>query len=270
MPRLSTFARELLKTTPRRKPEPEPPPRSPSWFWWLLANALAACFAVLSWVGCLWLFQHPEEPTNYRLLKKLGRAPEIQRFTALDAPPGNSAQPPSLYRRFFSLTPDETTALNRQFLRNYLGNLTKPTLVTYIEGDFRVLRARPLGNADLFHPGFVVRAQALVKPREDRTAAPYPLLVDYLFPADHPEAVHWFSPGDLFTIRKVPNCAAVLHAARFDEGDEPALCLTVVPVACGEYEAGTGRKFTIEPPSGLNPAAQFPPLGTEKNLMLPE
>ncbi len=254
----------------RRKEDPDPPPRRPSWFWWTLANSLAACFAVLSWVGCLWLFQHPEEPTNYRILKKLGRAPVIQHFTALDAPAGNSSEPRAIYQRFFGLSNKELDTFNHQLLRNYLSNLSKSALVTYVEGDFRVLRVRPLGSDDFFRPGFVVRAQAMVKPDEDRDPAPWPLLVDYLFPTDNPRAASWFSPGDMFVIRKIPNCAAVVHVTRFDEGDEPALCLTVVPVAAGEYEVGSNHKFWIQTPSNLIPSAPLPPFGPEKNLLLPK
>jgi hypothetical protein len=131
------------------------------------------------------------------------------------------------------------------------------------------LRVRPLGEADLFHPGFVVRMQALVRPEEDRDPAPYPLLVDYLFPTNHPAAARWFAPGDLFVARQVPNCATILHAARFEEGEEPALCVTVVPLACGEYEVGSGRKFAIAAPQEINPSALFPPLGAEQDLLLP-
>ena len=255
---------------PRRTIELAAPPRRPSWFWWLLANSLAACFAVLSWYGCLWLFQHPEEPTNYRILKKLGRAPTIQPHTALDAPAGNASDPRAIYQRFFALSAAELQAFNHQLLRNYLSNLSKSTLVTYVEGDFRVLRVRPLGPDDLFQPGFVVRAQALIKPDENREAAPWPLVVDYLFPSADRKAARWFSAGDLFVIRKIPNCATILHVDRFDEGDEPAMCLTVVPVATGEYEIGKDHKFSIESPANFNPAASLPPLGPEKSLKLPK
>lgn len=254
----------------RPKDIPTPPPSRPWWFWWALANSLAACFAVLSWVACMWLFQHPENPKVFRLLKKIGRAPELRPYTALDAPSGNSASPQSLRSQVFSLDGEALERLNTQLLRNYLDNLSRPALTNYLEGDFRVLRVRALGPSDLFATGFVVRAQALVRPDEKHDPVPWPVLVDYMFPTADKQASEWFSAGDLFVIRKVPNCACVIHAARFDEGDEPALCLTVAPVAYGDYEVGTSRKFSIKPPTDFNPAAPLPPFGPEPHLILPK
>ena len=53
----------------------EPPPKRPPYFWWALANALALCFAVVSWMVCLHVFGNPEIPRNYEILRKIGRLP---------------------------------------------------------------------------------------------------------------------------------------------------------------------------------------------------
>ena len=104
---------------PAGKPEPEPEPRRhrPSWFWWTLINVTAACFAILAWVGCLFVFTHPEKPENYRWLKKIGRTPQLHPYTALDAPAGTEAGPRSLYRKFLPLSTREITMLNPRLLR---------------------------------------------------------------------------------------------------------------------------------------------------------
>ena len=89
-----------------------PPPRRPAYFWWLLANALALCFAVVSWTVCLHVFGNPEIPRNYEILRKIHRLPELKRYTVLDVPNGSLLDPKGLYSRFFGLSPDQLTRLN--------------------------------------------------------------------------------------------------------------------------------------------------------------
>ncbi len=82
----------------------EPVPRRHSYFWWVLANALALCFAVISWAVCLQVFGNPEIPRNYEILRKLGRLPQLKRYTVLDVPNGNLLDPkgPSAITASFS------------------------------------------------------------------------------------------------------------------------------------------------------------------------
>ena len=130
-------------------------------------------------------------------------------------------------------------------------------LIHYVEGEYRVTDTRPLGKNDFFQPGIAVRAQALVKPDEFSDPAPWPVVIEYLFPTDNPKAIGLFRKGDIVSVRKTPNCAIVLHADKIKSGDEQKLCLTVVPIAYGDYQAGD-TSFGIDPPAPLNPAAQFP------------
>ena len=65
-------------------------------------------------------------------------------------------------------------------------------------------------------------------------------------------------PADTLEVKKSPNCAAILHIERVTEGDEPLVCLTVVPIAYGPYRVGDQLTFGIEPPAEVNPAARFP------------
>jgi hypothetical protein len=250
----------------RRRDEPPPRQRRPSWFWWTLGNLTALCFAVLAWVGCLFLFSHPEHPRNYQLLERLGRTPQLTAFTALNAPAGTPANPRSLYRKFLPLTNRQLALLNPRLLRNYIHNFDQPLLNTYIEGEFRIRTVRPLTPGDLFFPGFAVRAQAEVRHHQNQGTAAYPVWIDYLFPTARVEAANWFTPGDLILIEKISDCAVVLHASR-TTGDDPQLVLTVVPIACGEHAVGA-RTFPIAPPARLNPTARLPafppPTGVEQ------
>lgn len=236
----------------------EPPPRRPAYFWWLLANGLAICFAVFSWVICLHIFRHPENPRNYEILRRMKRLPELKRYGLLEAPSAVSLAPRELYRKFYGFDDAARKRLNEALLRNYLVNFERPLLLTYIEGNYRVEEVRPLGEKDFFEPGFAVRGRAMVKPDEFTEAAPYPVIIEYLFPTVDRAAFSWFKPGDTLSVSKVPNCAAVLNVSRVMVEDEQILCVTVVPIVYGDYQVGPERSFSIEPPDYFKPGAAFP------------
>ncbi|MGE9269518.1 MAG: hypothetical protein ACQKBU_01835 [Verrucomicrobiales bacterium] len=239
--------------------EPEAPKRRKAHFyWWTLANVLAGCLAILSWVLCLHIFGHPEIPKNYEILKKLDLAKPAPGFVLQEAPPGDAADPRALYRRYAELDELSTARLNRGLIRNYLTELDEPGLIQYIEGDFEITLVRELSTSDLFHPGIAVRARAMVQPDEFSEAAPWPVTIDYLFPTHDTTAIHWFRPGDRMAISKVPNCALLLHVARSEHDDTPLVRLTVAPVAMGKYQVGEDQSFIISTPPALNPRAPFP------------
>jgi hypothetical protein len=242
----------------------EPAPRRPAYFWWLLANALALCFAVLSWTFCLTVFRSPEVPRNYEILRMLGRLPEIKRHTILDAPNGNVLDPRGLYSRFFPLSAEQAKDINTRLMRNYLTNFEQPLALTYIEGDFQVETIRPLGAEDFISEGFVVRARAMVKPDDFTKPAPYPVVIDYIFPTQDAKAADAFQTGDLLSVKKSPNCAAILHGVRSVDEDDPFVCLTVIPIAYGTYRVGEDITFQIEPPTSVRPGAHFPHFDMEQ------
>lgn len=232
----------------------EPPPRRPAYFWWTLANALAICFAVVSWFVCLQVFGNPETPRNYQILEKLGRLPVLKRYTVLDVPNGNVLGPKELYKRYFGYTEEQRVRANSLLMRNYLTNFDRPLLLTYIEGDYQVDQVKVLGGDDFFDPGIVVRAQALVKPDDFTKPMPYPVFIEYLFPTRQTEAAKSFEIGDTLGVKKSPNCAAVVHISKIIHEDDPALLLTVIPIAYGSYQLGDAGAFQIEPPKKLRPS----------------
>ncbi|WP_193214658.1 hypothetical protein [Luteolibacter marinus] len=248
----------------RRDKEPPPKKRSPAYYWWTLANVVALCLAVLSWLLCLHVFNHPEIPRNYELLKKLKRVEPPEDLPEMEAPPGDSADPRAFYRRYAGLSSDELAQFNAALMRNYLTNLKEPKLIQYAEGNYRVEQVRPLGPDDLFHPGFAVRGRAMIAPDEFSKPAPWPVVIEYLFPTDNPEASGWIAPSDLLSVAKFPNCAMLLHVSRLENEDTPVVCLTVVPIAFGTFKAGKDRQFDLKAPAELNPAAPLPAFPLEQ------
>jgi hypothetical protein len=232
--------------------------RRAHYYWWTLANTLAGCAAILSWLLSLHVFGHPEIPRNYKILQRLGLEQPAPGFALQQAPPGDAADPRALYRRYAQLDDRARTRLNRALMRNYLTGLGEPGLIQYVEGDFEVTAVRRLGAEDLFHPGIAVRARAMIRPDEFSEATPWPVTIDYLFPTQHSAVGNWFARGDRLEVAKVPNCAMLMHVARSDGGDTPVVRLTVVPIATGRYQVGSDRSFSIAAPEHLNPAAAFP------------
>ncbi|WP_035604425.1 hypothetical protein [Haloferula sp. BvORR071] len=245
---------------PNRR-DKEPPPkkkRPPAFYWWTLANVLALCLAVLTWLLCLHIFGHPEIPRNYEILRKLHRTVPPEDLSELNAPAAESADPRAFFRRYAALKDEDLKLLNAALMRNYLTNLKEKNLIQYAEGDYRIDKVRLLGPDDVFQPGFAVRAQAMVRPDELTDAAPWPVMIEYLFPTNETSASSWMSPGDMLKVSKFPNCAMLLHVSRSEGEDTPVICLTVVPIAFGEFQVGKNRAFTLEVPKELNPGGFLP------------
>ncbi|MDP7656308.1 MAG: hypothetical protein QF706_09550, partial [Roseibacillus sp.] len=169
--------------------------RRPPWFWWTLAQLLAGAFAVASWSFCLFLFSLPERTWNYETLRKLGRITPVVAYDPIEAPEGTSADPQGLLAKFYSLDNEQIEAHNLHYKRNYITNFTKPEVVHYIEGTYRLTGTRALTEEDFFHPGLVSRLEAVVRTDELADPSPYPVIVELLLPLKSPVDAGLFSTG---------------------------------------------------------------------------
>lgn len=239
-----------------------PPPRRPAYFWWLLANALALGFAVLSWAVCLRVFGHPEIPSHYEILRKIGRLPQIRSHDPGSAPQGQALDPRGLYAKYSALEGAPLERFNTILLRNYLRNFESLQSLVYVEGDFQVEGARPLTTGDFVPHGTVVRLRAMVKPDEFSEPAPFPLWIDLVLPSTDAAAgraaAGAFKPGDTFALRRAPACAAVIRVARAANKGEDGLVLIAVPIARGELRAPDGSAVPVAAPAEVNPGARSP------------
>lgn len=237
----------------------EIPLRRPAYFWWLLANILAACFAVVSWMACLYLFRNIEVPGNYEFLDKLGRLPVRKAVEAERPPEGVAMGPLDLYRRFYGLNEEDAGRLNGLMVRNYLNNFSRPHFLTYVEGDYRVKSARPLTGDDFIPSGIVASAQAMVRPDDASAAAPYPVWIEMILPGAPPEMAAELREGDLLRLRRNPTCVAVLHACKVKSGGDELLWITVMPLTDGPWQdLGDRQPIPIEVPAKLRPRAGLP------------
>ncbi len=242
-------------------PRTDPPiaKSRPAYFWWALANVLAACFAVVSWMTCLYVFRNIEVPGNYELLGKIGRLPQLKPVDPARPPDGAALGPMELYRRFYGLDATESAEVNSLMLRNYLNNLSKPPLVTFVEGDYRVSEVRELAAGDFISSGLVVEAQAMVRPSESGEMAPYPVWLEVLFPAAPAAAASVVPKGGLLQLRRSPSCVVVLNAAKMKSGGEERLLITAIPTSEGEWkDTGDRGLIPIQVPETIDPRAGLP------------
>lgn len=237
----------------------EEPIKRPPYFWWLLANGLALCFAVLAWVFCLYVFGNPELPRNYAILKKLGRLPKLERYSALKVPDGNLYDPRRQYSSYINRDAEQLALLNSQLIRNYLTNYPRTLALTYIEGTYEVQAGRVLTEADYFPHGVVLSARAMVKPDEFTKALPYPVTIELVLPNAPPTVLEKCPPGFQLELRKSPHCCAILHVEKNAGEDEQIVHLTVTPIAYNNrYPLTDTIAFSVEPPEEVNPAAGLP------------
>lgn len=252
---------DVVKKGKKAKPVLDEGEKRPAYFWWVLANLFALSFAIVSWQMCLYVFGRPENPRNYRILQKIGRAPVIEDRELLKVPFADSINAVEMYQRFMTMKDRDREEYNVTLLRNYLMNFENRLLMNYVEGTFEVERVRPLTAKDFFGEGFVVQARALVESRDSSKPQHYPVRVEYLFPTENKVAFSWFKPNDLLTIAKIPNCATVLHVAKEKGEAGEVICVTVVPIVFGEYRVGKDRSFRLAVPKEVHPGANFPVFG---------
>lgn len=232
--------------------------KRPPIFWWVLANLLAGAFAVISWTTCLYIFNYPERPSNYEILRKLNRITPVTEFTPADCPDGDPADPKIAFKKFFPLKDKRVKALNLAQKRNYLTNYQDPSPLTYVEGDYIVSDIQQLSETDFFSPGLAVRAQATVQTEERDEAAAYPVVIELLLPTAETPTNNFYKKGDTITLARATHRAVVLAVTKLGTPEEPLICLTVVPLSYGHYLATDGTPLPLSPPDPLNVEAPIP------------
>ncbi|MGJ8723448.1 MAG: hypothetical protein ACSHYB_02735 [Roseibacillus sp.] len=254
-----------------------PVKRRPNFFWWTLINALALAFAVLSWVGCYFIFNFPEKPWNYSLLQKLGRIPEITFLEGSNLPKATTLLPEQLYGMIYQrqtssgalpklLDPTTLQTLNLQLKRNYITNFKKPMNLNYVRGTWRILSVRELNDNDFVTQGFAVLAQALAIPTEQENSTnpellPFPVELEIILPTAAGTKIPAnteITADNTFEIDRARNGLIIIHIARGGTADEPVSRLTTIPLLDKPFTLAEDARIKLSPPTKLNPKATFP------------
>lgn len=222
----------------------EKPQTRTGFFWWsvIILLLIGACFA--SWIGSFYVVAHPENPTCYRLLKKLKRLDPPKRFEVTQVPTGDFVTVAQLLERFGKIGPEEMANRNAEMLRAYIMNFreTKKPPV-YVIGRFDVVETHQLGGGDLFPSGAVVLAQSLDSPQ---------VLLESIFPAKPNTASAIRASvrtGTDFTLARSRDLLALIHVARLDDG---RMQFTAVPLPYGGWQVRrAGGEFKLSSPEEL-------------------
>ena len=232
-------------------------PGRPAYFWWFIANGLALCFALTSWLVCLEVFGNPEVPRNYEMLRRIGRIPEIRLFAADDLPDGVTLDAEGLYSRFYPSPKDQLKKFNARMMRNYLTNFDGPEAVVYVEGEYRIEKVRKLKDGDFISSGLVVRACAMVSPDEGLDPRPYPVWLDCVIPTSDAAVERAFPIGGTLKLGGASK-VTLMHVGRIGGAAGEALCMTVTPLTAGGFRAGEDQRIEIKAPARVRPGAVFP------------
>ncbi len=255
-----------------------PAQRKPNFFWWALINALALAFAVLSWVGCYFLFNFPEKPWNYQLLKQLGRIPEISFFEGSDLPKATTLPPKQLYGIIYQRSEEENDSspklldattlqtLNQQLKRNYITNFKKASNLNYVRGTWRILSVRQLKEDDFVTQGFAVLAQALAIPADQENSTnpqllAFPVELEIILPTTAgvtiPEDTE-ITEDNVFELDRARHGLIIIHTTSSGTSDEPVSRLTAIPLLKRPFNLTTDAEIELTAPSAVNPKGRFP------------
>ncbi|HLB32943.1 MAG: hypothetical protein A3F67_02420 [Verrucomicrobia bacterium RIFCSPHIGHO2_12_FULL_41_10] len=229
-----------------------------SMFGWTIFIFLLMGFALFCWMGSFYIFGHPEKASNYRLLKRLHKLEEPQRFEITAAPRGEFLKPGQLLERFGHLAPPDMEQTNGGLLRNFLRNYHQThDLVPYAVGTYKVLAAFPLTEKNFFYPGMVALLQAIEQPE---------ILLEQAFTSDikNLSALEKaLQSGQEIKLEKPSDLSAIIFSERLSDG---RIKLTTMPLLYGTYGAKQDTSsFSLEPPSQLNIEAGLPLL-TKKEI----
>ena len=223
-------------------------------FGWTVFILLMCGFAVACWIGTFYIFTHPEEPFNYRILAKLKRLDPPKRFELTAAPPGEFLPPDKLLTKFGAMTAgqldEESKNLLRSYLRNYDHQVGK---IPYVTGKFTVLDSFPMDPNKFMDSGSAVLAQSVEVPT---------IYIEHLFPAstEHLAAMQrTLTSGLGIELRRSYDLSTVIHIQDLGNG---RLLFTCVPLLYGPY--GTTQKgsgFQLDPPKTVNVKAGLPLIG---------
>jgi len=232
--------------------------RRPPYFFWFLGFILAICFTVLSWSLCIAIFNNPENPRNYEILRFWGRLPEHKAYTSQTAPghPANSA--PFLRKSFLEFLEPELATVNHSLLHSYLTNFQTNTFCTYLKGPYRVTNTRKLTKDDIIEQGFVVQLRAYLQPDEYNKIAPYPVVAEIIFPTSHTDYHKGYQKGDMLELGITPYFASLLHVGKVEQKDDDTIILLTAVSLAEKINPPHEGPFNLTPPTELKLHAKFP------------
>jgi hypothetical protein len=233
------------------------PRRKDNLFLWTVFLLLLVGMSMGCWIGSYLIFNRPELPLSYRILRKLKKIDLPQRFKVSAAPQGEFLTAEKLYERYNRMSPSELREINRQLERSFLRNYpVSAQTVPYVKGLFTILNSYELKPTDFFPAGVVVLA----------VSADYPkLMIEHVYSADAsvaPLIKRNLQTGMDIELRRTYDLTAVVQITKLPNG---VIQLTTVPLNYGSYAfTGASGGFSLEPPLDLRVSAGWPLIRNER------
>jgi hypothetical protein len=221
-----------------------PPPPDTSLFWWTILIFVLTGLATFSWMGSLYVFNHPEKPKNYRLLAKLKKIEPLKKFSESDLPQGKFQSAKELYRQYFGYESLELDTFNNLLKRSYIQNY-RDQAPLYLKGDFTIDKVVDLTANDIFSRGLVIRATSEDLPN---------VQIELILPTDEIPK-NRPSTGDELRLKNNHLFASLIHVSR---PDSESLCFTAVPLTYPQYQVSETEKIALRPPTLLNLTGTWP------------
>ncbi len=200
--------------------------------------------ATFCWFFSIVLFAQPEKPFHYRILAKVKKLEPLRKFSPLSVPQGKFLGPREVLAQYYSHTPEflslENDLLKRAYIRNYKDQTPK-----YVKGEFTIIGARELKEADVFSEGWVARARANEIEDVD---------IEIIFPGVKIAPVGYVT-GDKIKLDQTTTFASTVHVQKLP-GDR--ICVTVLPLAYQGFEIAKVGTVKMDVPQALNMDAPWP------------
>lgn len=245
-------ARQTVKDDILRPPvEYDRRKRGDNLFLWTVFLLVLVGLVMACWVGSYLIFNRPELPISYKILRKLKKIDLPQRFAVNAAPAGEFLTPAKLFDRYNAMSPAALRDLNHNLERNYLRNYAAGSQqVAYVTGRFTILDSYQLKPENFIPSGVVVLGVSAEQPK---------LLIEHIYSAEAsvaPLMKENLQTGMDVDFRRTYDLTAVLHVARLASGH---IQITAVPINYGSYAfTGANGGFSLAPPLELHVAAGFP------------
>ena len=227
------------------------PKRRDNLFVWTVFILLLIGIAFACWLGSFYIFGHPEQARNYRILQRVKKIEVPKRFEQTKAPAGDYLTAKQLFDRYGKYSNLQLERENAELLRTFVTNYRETKkLVPYMRGNFTIADSAQLTAKDFMTSGMVAVGLANDFPQ---------VLVEHLYPMNAGEierARPLLTTGNPIKLEKTYDLGAIIHVERVADG---RMQFTVVPLMYGSYAlSGGAGTFSTEPPTDLHIEGSLP------------
>ena len=227
------------------------PKKRDNLFIWTVFILILIGLAFACWLGSFYIFGHPEQARNYRILQRVKKIDPPKRFERTKAPSGDYLTAKQLFDKYAKYSGLQLERENAELLRTFVTNYRETKkLVPYMRGNFTIADSAQLTATDFITRGMVALGQSNDFPQ---------VLIEHIYPMNAGEiakAQPLLTTGNPIKLEKTYDFGAIIHVERIADG---RLQFTVVPLTYESYAlSGGAGTFTTEPPPDLHIESRLP------------